>query len=52
MVVKPPPPAAPAEDAPEGAAGAVPGLTVTAAVDDCVAPFYNADVKMANIDHV
>ncbi len=52
VVVKPPPPAAPAEDAPEGAAGVVPGLIVTAAVDDCVGPFYNADVKMAIIYHV
>lgn len=52
MEVNPPPPAAPAADTPEGAAGVagvVPGLTVTAAVDDCAVPFYNADMKMAII---
>lgn len=50
MVVGPPPPAAPAVDAATGVAGLVPGLT--AAADDCVGPFYNADVRMSIIYHV
>lgn len=56
MVAGPPPPAAPAVDeATEGAAGVaglVPDLTAAAAVDDCVGPFYNADVRMSIIYHV
>lgn len=56
MVVEPPPPAAPTVDGATeeaaGVAGLVPGLTAADAVEDCIGPFYNADVRMSIIYHV